>query len=476
MNEANSKTETLFSLCQRGDLVGLKKGIKGFSSSSSRLHFMSSKSSRHNQFNSITQVSQDLDASDRLKKSSHIKKFFASGHHSTQKMPSNVTIDDHHPPNSQLNELNQNLLHIAAQEGHIEIIKYLIEKFTFSVDSVDAHGNTPLHLACQKGHIEAVSRLLKSYQANPLIKNQENELPLHLFLRLKESDSAIYDEVSSLLIKSTSSSLNSKNSRGETPLMIACSYGAEKAVINLLESHVLTDCQTLATGETAIHLAVRGGYRRIVGLLFNQGADVTIRSHNNGTPKELAEKLGQLTILGDLTVYERVIEERKRIQSSSSIKNSKPVGSGVKITTTLVNGGLQKGPSKKVTTIEVDLDSDEDEQIPQLPSKHKEMPKIKIEDKQTQSREEDQNLLSPHRKIENEDDKSSDEEFNGSYESETKDLLRAIANDIDPLEKLRLRESFCMPMKFKSLSKSDLLNLQELDRYCKQSRTPSTQS
>ncbi len=61
-----------------------------------------------------------------------------------------------------LNETNDNkqtLLHIAAELGHIEVVKLLLLHRLVNIDAQDAKGQTPLHLAAHHRKLD-VCRLL----------------------------------------------------------------------------------------------------------------------------------------------------------------------------------------------------------------------------------------------------------------------------------------------------------------------------
>jgi hypothetical protein len=55
-------------------------------------------------------------------------------------------------------------LHLAASSGHLEVVRFLVEKGA-KVDAMDSEMRTALHLAAQNGHSQVVS-LLKEKHAN----------------------------------------------------------------------------------------------------------------------------------------------------------------------------------------------------------------------------------------------------------------------------------------------------------------------
>ena len=61
---------------------------------------------------------------------------------------------------SETNTSKQTPLHIAAIEGQLQILLYLIEKKKCDVNAKDRDGWTPLHCACHSGHLEIVDQLI----------------------------------------------------------------------------------------------------------------------------------------------------------------------------------------------------------------------------------------------------------------------------------------------------------------------------
>uniref|UniRef100_A0A8C8SU28 Ankyrin repeat protein n=1 Tax=Pelusios castaneus TaxID=367368 RepID=A0A8C8SU28_9SAUR len=77
-----------------------------------------------------------------------------------------------------VNSSNETLLHIAAANGHVAIIEYLINKGA-KLEVKDKKGRTPLHRAAEKGQDDAVKVLL---QAGAYIYglDKDAKTPLHL--------------------------------------------------------------------------------------------------------------------------------------------------------------------------------------------------------------------------------------------------------------------------------------------------------
>eukprot|EP01038_Epipyxis_sp_PR26KG_P005334 gene5334-7401_t len=69
-------------------------------------------------------------------------------------------------------------MHVAAQHGHVSIIKLLFLIFN-DVNRIDKFGRSPLHIACEYGHIEVV-RILIIAGSNIYQQTSENDTPLRV--------------------------------------------------------------------------------------------------------------------------------------------------------------------------------------------------------------------------------------------------------------------------------------------------------
>ena len=83
-------------------------------------------------------------------------------------------------PNSQGWKSNRIPLHVAAQEGHLHIVKYLIEEKRCNPSCQDANKITPLYLASMKGHLDTVKYLTVDKNCDPAVRDDQNMTPLHI--------------------------------------------------------------------------------------------------------------------------------------------------------------------------------------------------------------------------------------------------------------------------------------------------------
>ena len=95
---------------------------------------------------------------------------------------------------------NINPLHIASEEGYIEVVKYLIEQCHANVEAKDNYGRTPLHDASIGGKLGVIKYLVERCHANAEAKDKYERTPL--------SYASMDDKIVNYLTKASSSGLN----------------------------------------------------------------------------------------------------------------------------------------------------------------------------------------------------------------------------------------------------------------------------
>uniref|UniRef100_A0A8C0EQA8 Uncharacterized protein n=1 Tax=Bubo bubo TaxID=30461 RepID=A0A8C0EQA8_BUBBB len=232
-----------------------------------------------------------------------------------------------------LNSSSETLLHVAAANGHLMIMEYLISKGA-KTDVKDRKGRTPLHRAAEKGHGDAVKMLLQ-HGAYMYSLDTEGKTPLHLAAQknhshivkmiLKEEArsyrnkhnflhmAALKDEsrLAKMLLKAGAST-EGKDERGQTALSYAVSQGSENTAKVLLEAGASVDSNMAERAlnsnhpsifkilleyskdlpsdimESALFRAVQKNLHGIVAALIDRGADINACNEIQYTPLLLA--------------------------------------------------------------------------------------------------------------------------------------------------------------------------------------------
>ncbi|KAL5262051.1 hypothetical protein ACHWQZ_G007679 [Mnemiopsis leidyi] len=219
-------------------------------------------------------------------------------------------------------ESGRTCLHFAATVGDVSMIEDLL---ICSADPTikEGRGQTPLHYATMHNKTEGVVDMLVKYGAPVNLQDIHHNSPLHL--------AAMFGNIVSVreLVR-YKVDMTAVNSKGFTPMDVACLYGHTKVATLFLQTHsnVVMTCGTVAarhdkthttplhlaarkghtdtclmllkhgfnvnresTSGTALHEAVLHGRLEVTQLLCDHGADVTIKNVHGQTPMDVAQKL-----------------------------------------------------------------------------------------------------------------------------------------------------------------------------------------
>jgi len=140
-----------------------------------------------------------------------------------------------------------NALHHAAEEGHIENLKWLLENFTELINEVEDRGWTALHFAAKKGNIEIVELLIES-GADLKMRTLDGFNSLHL---------AVYHShleiVQKLILKSPS--LTSETVFANISALHIAAGNADLKLSEFLVQSGMDPLETDSFGKTCLHWA-----------------------------------------------------------------------------------------------------------------------------------------------------------------------------------------------------------------------------
>ncbi|KAM4676580.1 ankyrin repeat and KH domain-containing protein 1-like isoform 2-T2 [Discoglossus pictus] len=148
----------------------------------------------------------------------------------------------------------------AAQEGHLELVKYLLT--AANVHATTATGDTALTYACENGHTDVADVLLQ-----------------------------------------TGADLEHESEGGRTPLMKAARAGHLCTVQFLISKGANINRATANNDHTVVSLACAGGHLAVVELLLAHGADPTHRLKDGSTMLIEAAKGGHTNVVSYLLDY-----------------------------------------------------------------------------------------------------------------------------------------------------------------------------
>jgi ankyrin repeat protein len=203
---------------------------------------------------------------------------------------------------NQPNKDGQTVLHFAADKGHIDIVKLLLEQMTpAGINQVDIHGWTALYDAAN-GHADIVKLLLD--RMSPAAINQVDKngwTALH-----DASSSGTTKAVELLLQKMDQDSINKANNDGKTALHLSALHGYTD-IVELLLQEMDKDAVSLrdSLGKTAFeytkpHKEIFAVIQKIPQEIINQiDKDVhrtTEKHQEDNTDAESVSCLGKLSL------------------------------------------------------------------------------------------------------------------------------------------------------------------------------------
>jgi ankyrin repeat protein len=141
---------------------------------------------------------------------------------------------------------------MAAQLGHLAIVRCLVAELGVDVNQADKEGYTPLFIAAANGHLAVVRCLIKELGA--------------------DVNQAMYD--------------------GSLPLSVSASNGHLPVVRCLIEEFGADVNHPRKDGVTSLMLAVRNGHSKIVKYLIKHGADPQASTPRYGTLIDVSKTSG----------------------------------------------------------------------------------------------------------------------------------------------------------------------------------------
>ncbi|KAI5620740.1 palmitoyltransferase ZDHHC13, partial [Silurus asotus] len=197
---------------------------------------------------------------------------------------------------------NVTLLHWAAINNRLDLIKYYISKGAV-VDQLGGDLNsTPLHWAIRQGHLQMVIQLMR-YGADPSLMDGEGYGGLHLAVLFQHMPIAAY-------LMAKGQEVDTPDANGQTSLMLAAQkiIGPEPTNF-LLRCNASVNAVDKVNRNSPLHCAVLAGNVDAVHILLDSGASVDLQNSSGHTPIDLAHQVNSPLLIHMLNV---VKNERKK--------------------------------------------------------------------------------------------------------------------------------------------------------------------
>ncbi|OMO72699.1 hypothetical protein CCACVL1_17642 [Corchorus capsularis] len=197
---------------------------------------------------------------------------------------------------NEVNQLGETALFTAAEKGHLDVVKELLQYSTREgISTKSRSGFDPLHIAANNGH-EAIVKVLLEHDPG-LIKTvgQANATPL--VSAAMKGHTAVVRE----LLSKDPSLLEISKANGKNPLHFAARQGHVDIVKILLEKDPQLARRTDKKGQTALHMAVKGVSAEVVRLILRADSAIVMLPDRFGhTPLHVATRKKRAEIVNEL--------------------------------------------------------------------------------------------------------------------------------------------------------------------------------
>jgi ankyrin repeat protein len=197
-------------------------------------------------------------------------------------------------------EYGNSLLHLAAREGNVDIINYLVSEGA-NVNSRNIADETPIHLAANSGNLDVVIQLI-SNGANINVKDSIGNTPLH--------DAAENDHIQIVkYLISQKAEINTQNNGHQSPLHEAVEFDKVEMSKLLVSEGANVNTQD-EDRRSPLHAAVVNENLELVKYLTANGAEVNAKDKFDRTPLHQAAYVGNLDVVKHLILQGSDIDEK----------------------------------------------------------------------------------------------------------------------------------------------------------------------
>ncbi|XP_015911611.2 uncharacterized protein [Parasteatoda tepidariorum] len=172
------------------------------------------------------------------------------------------------------------LLHIAAEYGHLDIVKFLISE-NASLRAVNSFNSKPIHLAAREGHLHIVEYFIQCDKTLLRERGCANMNVLHYAAQAGQTDVVKY------FIKK-GININESGDNGARPIHLAAMFGFEEVLRVLLSNGAIYDCFHDIFHRTPLLLTDSANIKKF--LLMIKEIFHSVKSNNVSNVKLLIDK------------------------------------------------------------------------------------------------------------------------------------------------------------------------------------------
>ncbi|XP_077868333.1 ankyrin repeat domain-containing protein 16-like [Saccoglossus kowalevskii] len=176
-----------------------------------------------------------------------------------------------------------NCFHIAAREGHVDILNYLLNCDENTWNTISKNGRTPLHTAALHGNTEAAKIMIHRCHYQVDMVDSCGSTPLMDSLRVG------YVDIADLLIMLHKADVHKGDILGRQAIHLASQSGCVTSLNFLINNcNVSVNIQTIIGCLSPLHLAAKEGHVGAIDCLICHNADVNITDSKGRTALHMA--------------------------------------------------------------------------------------------------------------------------------------------------------------------------------------------
>ncbi|KAK3089890.1 hypothetical protein FSP39_007395 [Pinctada imbricata] len=200
---------------------------------------------------------------------------------------------------------------VASEQGHLQIVKILLQNHA-RVDVFDEnHGKAALHLAAENGH-DQVADVLLWHKAFVNAKSKLGLTPLHLAAQNG------YNRLVKLLIETHGATIDALSLAKKTPLHMAAQFGKMEVCSTLLKMKADANA-TDVHGQTPLHLAAENDHSDVVKLFLKYRPELVSMANTNGmTCAHIAAAKGSVAVIKELMRFNGVVVTTAKNRTNDS--------------------------------------------------------------------------------------------------------------------------------------------------------------
>ncbi|RVW98860.1 Ankyrin repeat-containing protein [Vitis vinifera] len=241
---------------------------------------------------------------------------------------------------SKQNQSGETALYVAAEYGHCDLVKEMMEYYDVSSAGIQArNGYDAFHIAAKQGDLEVLKVLMEAIPETSMTVDLSNTTALHT------AAAQGHISVVSFLLEKGSSLANIAKSNGKTALHSAARKGHLEVVKALLSKEPGISTRTDKKGQTALHMAVKGQNIEVVDELMKSDPSlINMVDAKDNTTLHVAVRKCRAQIVQQLLSHKATDTEAINKSGETALDTAEKTGHA-EITTILQEHGVKSAKS-----------------------------------------------------------------------------------------------------------------------------------